>query len=117
MQLQSKVTSGSDSFEKALISGVKKGLRSAAKKLQQDIRSLAPSETGKYRNSIEIDESGLADKNPSIAIGSDMTVDGYSLAELLEFGTRETAPQPHFRPAFQKNKGRLVKEIAKGFKK
>ena len=117
MPLRSKITSSTDEFAASITTGVRRGLVQVANKLHKQIVSKAPSKTGKYKSSIDIDESGLTGEKPSISIGSDMTVDGISLAVLLEFGTREQPPQPHFRPAFESIKGSLVKEISDGFEK
>ena len=105
---QAKITWKGEQFFDKLKELVQTESQSMAKDMTDIIVQKAPVETGEYRNSIKATENSTSE-NIKFNIGSDLMVGRYSLAELLEFGTREMAAQPHYRPALDQD-GQQVAE-------
>lgn len=78
-------------------------IRKTAQAIERSAKAIVPVETGTLRGSIGSDIGAL-----SATIGTDLRYSGF-----VEFGTSEMAPQPYMRPAFDRNVGRLEKELGK----
>lgn len=94
-----KVTWKGNEFEQKLKDAISYNLPSLADYIKGTIQDLAPVDTGEYKRSIVISSVNNNTESMNVLIGSNMKVGKYLLAELLEFGTREMKPQPHYRPA------------------
>jgi HK97 gp10 family phage protein len=84
---------------------VKKQVRAVAAEIRDEARRLAPKETGTLRRSIKVINVYDKDtKNVEYRVGWDKDVAFYG--PMIEFGTEDTPPQPHLRPAADKFGGR-----------
>lgn len=78
--------------------------RRQAEDIRRDARRLAPKRTGNLRRHIVIEEiTDLATGIEGFAVGWD---DKGWYGQMVEFGTEDTAPQPHLVPAAVKNGAR-----------
>lgn len=89
---------------------IEKGIEKAAAELKEDVKSLAPVDTGRLRESIKHTVKKGAGRVEA-AVSTDV-----EYASNVEFGTRNP-PQPFLFPAFVQNQGRISKEITNEVKK
>lgn len=93
---------------------VRKVLKRRAEPIADMARSLAPVDTGALRDSIAVTTKLSRRHRKALKEGKKDTnvhIGASSKAHLQEFGTREHAPQPFMRPAWDAHKGGLVDEI------
>lgn len=82
-------------------------LAEAGELVAQEMRELAPVDTGRLRESIGVTvEDGLVSVGP--------TKPDAWYAHFLEFGTVEMAPRPFITPAFDHTQQQMEERIAKG---
>lgn len=87
------------------------GLVNAALIVERSAKIKAPVDTGRLRSSIThrlIDTDGM----PASEVGTDV-----EYAKHVEFGTSKQAAKPYLYPALSENKNKILKELAKAFKK
>lgn len=73
-------------------------LERAVLQMENDAKAMAPVDTGRLRNSIGHRKVSHAEWE----VGTNVPY-----AELVEYGTKHTKPQPYLRPAFDKNWSKL----------
>lgn len=78
-------------FQKRLV----KAQRNTAEKMHQDIKSLAPSNSGEYVSSIKIGDTKFENEKISTYIYTDLTSDNHAIGRMIEYGTGIYALQPH----------------------
>ena len=84
---------------------VKKQVRAGAAQIRDEARRLAPIRTGALRRSITVvNVYDPETKTVEYRVGWDKRIAFYG--PIVEFGSEDTAPQPHLRPAANKFKGR-----------
>lgn len=81
---------------------VKKQVRLVAAEIRTEARRLAPKDTGALRRGIAVDN--VLDARGAVEFRVGWTP-GVFYGPLVEFGTEDTLPQPHLRPAALKVKG------------
>lgn len=94
----------SNEVEQALING--------ALMVERDAKIKAPVDTGRLRQSLSYQEENFGSKNPAVKVGTNV-----DYAPPVEFGTSKMAARPFLRPAFNENKDKILKEIAKAMRK
>lgn len=72
-------------------------------------------DTGRWINSITHQADDFGTDNPSVQIGATVTDPPYPVFH--EFGTSRFPATPTLTPAFSGNKQKILKELAKAFKK
>lgn len=72
-------------------------------------------DTGRWINSITHKKENYDTHNPSVQIGA--TIKDPPYPKMHEFGTSKFPATPTLFPAYNDNKRRILKEIAKAFKK
>lgn len=72
-------------------------------------------DTGRWINSITHKEDNFGTNNPSVQIGATVTDPPYPVFH--EFGTSKFPATPTLTPAYNGNKQKILKELAKAFKK
>lgn len=82
---------------------VKRQEETVADRVLAEARRLAPVLTGTLRRSLTVVEVRNARGQTEYRVGWDLSIAEYGPA--VEFGTEDTAPQPHLRPAANKVKG------------
>lgn len=97
--MANKVIWKGDVFVEKLKASISVSLPSLGDALKNKIAALAPVDTGAYRRSLEVSTVSNNGDSQSISVGSSMQVSGHLLGEILEYGTRRSKPQPHYRPA------------------
>ena len=93
---------------------IRKALRTEARGMQKEVKSRAPvGETGSLKKGVKL----RAQKRSKKSIGMDILIDAKSLGlpsnhpAAVEYGTSKQDAQPHWRPAFDNNKDRLVSDL------
>ena len=83
-------------FENRVIDNLIKAQKDTAQKIWQDVKALAPSNTGKYADSIKVSETEFKDDKITTFIYTDLkSEDGYYIGRMIEYGTGIYALQPH----------------------
>lgn len=92
---------------RGLLPKVREGTRIAVAQtallIESDAKQLAPVDTGRLRASIHAD---IAPNGLSATVS-----DGTTYGIFVEFGTRRQRPQPFLRPAYEKNRPRLIANL------
>ena len=88
-------------LEKRLHAGAARAVENAARTVRDDVRSYAPVETGRLRDSIRAEAAGESAK---------VTTD-CPYAACVEFGTSDAAPQPFMTPAAGGCRTEFVREM------
>jgi HK97 gp10 family phage protein len=84
---------------------VKKQVQAKARRIRDEARQLAPIQTGALRRSITVvNHYDPATKTVEYRVGWNPAIAFYG--PMIEFGTEDTAAQPHLRPAALKVQGR-----------
>jgi len=79
--------------------------------VERDAKINAPVDTGRLRASISHVENGFGSNNPSVEVGTNV-----EYAPAVEFGTSKKPAKPFLFPAFNGNKQKILKELAKALK-
>lgn len=72
-------------------------------------------DTGRWINSITHKEDNFGTNNPSVQVGATVTDPPYPVYH--EFGTSRFPATPTLTPAYNSNKQKILKELAKALKK
>jgi len=91
---------------------IEEALVTSALIVERDAKINAPVDTGRLRASLSHTTEDFGSDNPSVTIGTNTV---YAAAQ--EFGTSKFPAQPFLFPAFNNNKQKILKELAKAFKK
>ena len=89
-----------------LSAALESAVTSGAILVQNDAKILAPYLTGNLRRSIHTATIEKSDVRVVVAVGTDV-----EYAKTIEFGGSRKAPQGYLRPAADKNRDKIVKEI------
>jgi len=92
-----------DDIEQALIK--------SALFVERDAKINSPVDTGRLRASLSHVENDFGSDNPSVEIGTNV-----EYAPAIEFGTSKQPAKPFLFPAFNGNKQKILKELAKALK-
>jgi len=90
---------------------IEQALLESALMVERDAKKNAPVDTGRLRASISsrlVEESGT----PYAEVGTNV-----SYAIIQEFGSSKQPAQPFLYPAYAENKQKILKKLAKAFKK
>jgi len=90
---------------------VEQALINSALMVERDAKINAPVDTGRLRASITHVTSDFGTKNPAVDIGTNT-----DYAAAVEFGTSKQSAKPFLFPAFNSNKQKILKELAKALK-
>lgn len=83
-------------FGEKVIDNLIKAQRDTAEVIQKDVKNLAPSRTGKYADSIKVDETKIEDNHITTSIYTDLqSEDGHYVGRMIEYGTGIYALEPH----------------------
>lgn len=91
---------------------IEEALVNSALIVERDAKINAPVDTGRLRSSITHKEDGFGSYNPAVEIGTNI-----EYAKHVEFGTSRQSAKPFLFPAYNNNKSKIIKELAKAFKK
>ena len=93
-------------------SAIEEALITSALIVERDAKINAPVDTGRLRASLSHTTENFGTDNPSVTIGTNTV---YAAAQ--EFGTSKIPARPFLFPAFNNNKQKILKELAKAIKK
>lgn len=83
-------------FSNKVIENLINAQKETAMQICRDVKSLAPSNTGKYAESIKVSDTELKNDVISTHIYTDLqSEDGYYIGRMIEYGTGIYALQPH----------------------
>lgn len=83
-------------FSNKVIENLINAQKETAMQIWRDVKSLAPSNTGKYAESIKVSDTELKNDVISTHIYTDLqSEDGYYIGRMIEYGTGIYALQPH----------------------
>lgn len=83
-------------FSNKVIENLINAQKETAMQIWKDVKSLAPSQTGKYAESIKVSDTELKNDVISTHIYTDLqSEDGYYIGRMIEYGTGIYALQPH----------------------
>jgi HK97 gp10 family phage protein len=91
--------------------GLEEALVKSALFVERDAKINAPVDTGRMRASISHTNEGFGTDNPSVQVGTNV-----KYAPAVEFGTSKKPAKPFLFPAFNGNKQKILKELAKALK-
>ncbi len=87
---------------------IEEALIKSALFVERDAKLNSPVDTGRLRASISHVENDFGTNNPSVEIGTNV-----EYAQAVEYGTSKKAAHPFLFPAFNSNKQKILKEIAR----
>lgn len=90
---------------------IEEALVKSALFVERDAKINAVVDTGRLRASISNTNDGFGTDNPSVMIGTNV-----EYAATVEFGTSKKPAKPFLFPAFNGNKQKILKELAKALK-
>ena len=93
-----------DEVEQALVTG--------ALMVERDAKINAPVDTGRLRTSISHETENFGGNNPSVKVGTNVEYGPH-----VEFGTSKQSAKPFLFPAYNSNKSKILKELAKAFQR
>jgi HK97 gp10 family phage protein len=99
-------------INKSTADEVEQALINSALMVERSAKIKAPVDTGRLRQSITHNDYDFGSENPHVKVGTNV-----EYAPSVEFGTSKMAAQPFLRPAYEENKQKILKEIAKAVKK
>lgn len=90
---------------------IEQALLIGALRVERDAKINAPVDTGRLRNSVS---SRLIDTDtgPVAEVGTNVTY-----AAAVEYGTSKAVAKPFLFPAYNNNKSKILKELAKAFRR
>lgn len=91
---------------------IEQALINSALFVERDAKLNAPVDTGRLRQSISHESENFGSNNPSVTVGTNV-----EYAKIQEFGSSKQPAQPFLFPAYNGNKQKILKELAKAFKK
>jgi HK97 gp10 family phage protein len=91
---------------------IEEALVKSALFVERDAKINSPVDTGRLRASISHIEEGFGSDNPSVQIGTNV-----EYAPAIEFGTSKQSAKPFLFPAFNGNKQKILKELAKALRR
>jgi HK97 gp10 family phage protein len=99
-------------INKSATNDIEQALIDSALIVEQDAKLSVPVDTGRLRQGIshELKDSGT--NAPYAEVGTNVTYAPY-----VEYGSSKMAARPFLFPAYNNNKQRILKELAKAFKK
>ena len=98
-------------LSKDATNNIEEALVRSALFVERDAKLNAPVDTGRLRASISHTNEGFETNNPSVMVGSNI-----SYGQAVEFGTSKKPAHPFLFPAFNGNKQKILKELAKALK-
>ena len=104
-------------IEKTATNEIEQALVNSALMVERDAKIKAPVNKrkglgGRLRSSITHKTENFGSNNPAVLVGTNV-----EYAKFQEFGTSKFPAQPYLYPALIENESRILKEIAKAFKK
>jgi len=99
-------------IEKTATNNIEQALINSALFVERDAKINAPVDTGRLRQSITHKAENFGSNNPAVTIGTNVEYSKY-----VEYGTSKAPAQPFLFPAYNENKQKILKELAKAFKK
>ncbi len=99
------------STEAKIKTNIEEALIKSALFVERDAKLNSPVDTGRLRASISHVENDFGTNNPSIEIGTNV-----EYAQAVEYGTSKKAAHPFLFPAFNSNKQRILKELARSLR-
>ena len=97
---------------KTVKNNIEQALVNSALIVERDAKINTPVDTGRLQQSITHKDDGFGSNNPAVEIGTNV-----DYAAFVEFGTSRQSAKPFLFPAYNSNKQKILKEIAKAFKK
>jgi len=91
---------------------VEQALINSALMVERDAKIKVPVDTGRLRQSITHQDENFGSQNPAVKVGTNV-----DYAPHIEYGTSKQSAKPFLRPAFEENKQKILKEIAKAMRK
>lgn len=98
-------------IQKSASNNLEQALLTSALFVERDAKINVPVDTGRLRNSIS-HETDFNSTNPSVEVGTNV-----EYAKHVEFGTSRQSAKPFLFPAYNQNKNKILKELAKAFQK
>lgn len=106
-------------IQKTVVNEIEQALVTGALMVERDyklnVNQARLIDTGRWINSITHKEDNFGTNNPSVQVGAAVKEPPYPM--LHEFGTSKFPATPTLTPAYNNNKSKILKEIAKAFKR
>lgn len=99
-------------IEKTAANNIEQALINSALIVERDAKINAPVDTGRLRSSLSHATENLNSNNPSAIVFTNV-----EYAKTVELGSSKQSAQPYLFPALNSNKNKILKELAKAFKK
>jgi HK97 gp10 family phage protein len=109
---QKQLESNFKKITKAATNNIEQALINSALVVERDAKINAPVDTGRLRSSISHRDDNFGSNNPAVEIFTDL-----EYAPFVEYGTSKQSAKPFLFPAYNNNKQKILKELAKAFKK
>lgn len=112
-----KITERMKKAEREVTNEIEQALVNSALMVERDAKIKAPVNKrrglgGRLRSSITHKTENFGSNNPAAIVGTNV-----EYAKFQEFGTSKFPAQPFLYPALIENKSKILKELAKAFKK
>lgn len=91
---------------------IEQALVNSALFVERDAKIKVPVDTGRLRSSLSHKAEDFGTNDPAVTVGTNV-----EYAKHVEFGTSRQSAKPYLYPALIENKSKILKEIAKAFKK
>jgi HK97 gp10 family phage protein len=91
---------------------IEQALVNSALFVERDAKIKAPVDTGRLRSSLTHATEDFGSDNPAVTVGTNV-----EYAKHVEFGTSKQSAKPYLYPALIENKQKILREIAKAFRK
>lgn len=98
-------------INKTTANEIEQALINSALIVERDAKINAPVDTGRLRQSITHKED-FGSENPAVEVGTNV-----EYAKHVEFGTSRQSAKPFLFPAYNNNKNKILKELAKALRK
>jgi len=112
IQGQKEIQDRLKKINKIATNDIEQALINSAEIVKKDAKLNVPVDTGRLKQSISHETENFGSNNPAAII-----VTNVEYAKAVEYGSSRGAAQPFLFPAYNNNKQKILKELAKAFKK
>lgn len=109
---QKKIEEKLKKINKTATNNIEQALLNGALFVERDAKIKVPVDTGRLRQSITHKDENFGSNNPYVEVGTNV-----EYAPTVEFGSSKQSAQPFLFPAYNENRDKILKELAKAFKK
>ncbi len=109
---QKEIAARLKKISQAATNDIEQALVNSALFVERDAKVKAPVDTGRLRSSLTHAEENFGSDTPAVTVGTSV-----EYAKFVEFGTTRQSAKPYLYPALIENKQKILREIAKAFRK